>query len=460
MACKTKSKANWFAGCLGLILLCTISSCQYLPFLEEQRSAYDAIAEETPIFFEFKDPGHLFQKIGETNYGSDLANAGFYAQLLDEFQSIDSAFKLFNPETEILASYRILIAAAPTHADELDFLFVLELGNQKRFSVEEFALTLKSAYPNQADRIFRDQTIYECNINPEKEGFKFANVEGLLIGSFTSFLLEDAIVQLTDRESILLSPEFSKIHQAAGKNFDCTAFVNLNFIDLMAPLLLNSEHQGLLSKTSQIGDWAEIEFLFKKDEILTYGYVSTEDSTEKILHWLDQTPRGNMALLSQIPRNVACVYYHSVEDFNKFIEEDYRVESLAPELEPYFKDWVGKEWAFFVTQSHDEVVEDNSYLVVEITDQKLASENLAELATLASKNPKYSEHWGTTISKVHSNSVVNQAFGQHFVKLADPWYFVRNGYLFFSSDLSSAKQLLESLTSQNSLVIINTTILQ
>ena len=409
-------------------------------------SVYNAISPETALFFELQDPVNLFEKIASAQYQAELHRAAFVGQLATQIAWLDSAFTIFNPDGGLFSEHRMLVSMNPVQAGEIDFLYVIDLAVDRRFSIDEFSLSMKAAFESGPNRSFRDRLLYETRMGPDKLTLTYTFTEGLLLVSFTSFMVEDAIVQLADRPSILESKTFSKINSAAGKNFDLTAFVNLDYADLFAPGLLNSSSQHLLSAVGNLADWAELEISFRPDDILLYGYLLAQDSTEKALSWLSQKPTGNMEILEHVPDNTGVLFYHSISDFDELTEQDYRTASVDPVFENYFKDWVGNEWAFFVTQTLDANIAENTCLVVKLNDEKLAIENMNELAGLFESNPETFEHWGITISRLTSPDLVNQVFGNYFVDISQPYFFDRNGHLFFTQSRTSAKLLIEKLT--------------
>lgn len=437
----SRMKKIWVIGALvAVLIVITIAYIRLVLALSENRPAYDALPASTSIVFELKNPADALDKFNSSAFHLSLTRAGFFKKLLAQINTIDSFVLLGNTDTTFStwADATLLASMNINGRDEFDYLYVLKKEHFNKSQFEQFIGTIEDSLKLNK-RVFKEATIYEWT-NNAGNNFSCAFVNGLLLGSFTPVLLDEAVAHLREGESLLKNKGFREVNDVAGEDADIVAYINFANLGRYESMLVNETQSALFQSLKHFSDWMELDFKVKDNSFLINGYTASGDST--FLADFNREPTSQVEITHLLPFNTALFFYHAVDDFRSYI--DKRGVTFTGELEN-FQNWIGNEWCFGLLEPLDENYEDDAFLVVKALDSQIAAQSLAERARLFGDDLKAMEEFKTyPIGQLSLNDELNNLFDHQFLKINFPYYAVLDEYVVFASDLSVIKIVLDN----------------
>lgn len=182
---------------IGIMLLCVLGFVGFRYFFGQQlRSPVEAISEESLLLVHLRDPVGFWNELVSQGFWKEWAtvpavrNAESMLLRLDSLTGQEGRLQRFLKQSGLLASLQ------PVGKEELDWLFVMETNEA---SLNALWPTIQTNTANtyvSTKRLYSDVEITEMKRKGASKTLSFARVDNLVIMSFTSFLIEEAIRNL------------------------------------------------------------------------------------------------------------------------------------------------------------------------------------------------------------------------------------------------------------------------
>ncbi len=430
----------WLIAGLVIVLgVITVGYIRLVLILSENRPIYDALPESASIVFELKNPEYALEKLNGSEFSEFLLEAPFVSLLTAHLTALDSFVRMGIADTNfnLWEKSHLLASMSVTGRDEFDYLYIFR---KKKFTEEVFQQFIFTAGQQERlnKRIFRDEAIYEWN-QGAKKSLNCAFINGLFIASYTPFLVEEAIVQLRDRKSILKNPGFSEVQELAGDDADVVMYFNFEKLDMYLPLLANTEMLDIFKSIGNFGEWAELDFKIKNNAFIINGYTGAGSEKQTFLSKLNSVSSSHLEITKVMPRKSALFFYYAVNDFEDYVK--MHGKTFTGELEN-FRNWVSNEWCFALLEPLDNQYENDVFLVVKTIDPEIAIQSLAERARLFGDDLNLEEFKNYPIGQLSVESELNNLFNHQFLKISRPFYTVIDDYVIFAKDMAVIKTVL------------------
>ena len=170
------------------------------------------------------------------------------------------------------------------------------------------------------NRTYEGVDIYEVVLLNEHllNNFSFALTHNILIFSFSTILLEDAIRQLQSDESVMLDREFSNIFSTAGKNVSANIFVNFPLFAKMLSAYVKPDYKAEVRSVKNFAGWAELDINLLPEMLLMNGFINTPDSLSSIVDMFTGQSPQRLTADEILPASVGSFLTLSFSDFDLY----------------------------------------------------------------------------------------------------------------------------------------------
>ncbi len=390
-----------------------------------------------------------------------------------QLRFLDSLY-LSAPEVkQVLDNTPFFISAHLTGKDRIGLMHVLSL-SQRQQAKKITDLISNSVVRSGTIKVrnYEGNDIHEVALLNEKQvgNFSFAFYQDILMVSFSTILLEDAIRQLISGESLVADPEFQRLYEMAGKNVDANVFVNFKESPRSFSILVKSDFKSEVRSVKNFAGWAELDVNLLSDMLLMNGFVSPPDSLSSLSHvFLSQSPQ-RVTADEMLPASTAALFTISLSDAKRYLE-DYRtflrdrnslsgydntLRSLNNAYSTNFPDdlleFMDNELTVAFEPGVREDAPPQKYILMRVKSKAQAEERmtrlLAKIAAVESlplssyiSDYKLDAELSFKIYSLPINKFVSKIFGNLFTPVEKHCFIIIENYLIFSETPESLKSL-------------------
>ena len=374
---------------------------------------------------------------------------------IDSLQKYNEKFKTFFSENPWY------ISAHVTGANEFDFLFLQSAGaNFEESSITILFNELSGTTENSIERNYDGNTIREIILKDNRH-FSYTLSKGVFIGSFTPFIVEDALRQLKLGKPITAEfDDFEKNIVSTGFDF----YVNFNNLPSFLGIFIQPSNASGAGSLKQLGDWSGCAVDFKGNSVKLDGFLRSTDSLQLMDCFKGQQPVA-MKMLSVLPGKTATFTYLGLSDISLYYSKFWNqyataekkrnkekllrsiAESYKFKIEEKFFDWIGNEIAVVITEPSGINFDNNCYAVFKTKNISKAKASLKTISRIVDKknNSKTMEesYNGHVIGLIGLNGVIPALFGDQFTKIMKMYYTDIGDYIVFGNQASAIRLYID-----------------
>lgn len=257
-----------------------------------------AIPVSASVVIKINDFGALFEKITHNNdLWNELKNVPPFNRVNKQLYFLDSLMRSDPEAAEILEKSPSFISAHFTGKDRISLMHVLQLPKHIQ---ERKINNLVSRFLIQSGtvqtRIYEGVNMHEVTLLDESGvgNFCYAVYRDILMISFSTTVLEDAIRQLQEPESLINDKDFNKIIGVAGKNVEANVFINFAHFPRSLSVFVKPDYKSEVRTLKNFASWAELDVNLLPDVLLLNGFIQPSDSL----------PSFSKILLAQQPQRI------------------------------------------------------------------------------------------------------------------------------------------------------------
>lgn len=378
---------------------------------------------------------------------------------------IDSTFNAHDGLKGFFKNQPLYITGHVTGADKFDFLFLKSVGNGfNEKSTDDLIKSIAGEDKIPVKRNYDGNIIREISMSDGRI-FSYVSAKGILVASFTSFLVEDALRQLKVGKpgisnSMLASPDKNKDESALYINFkNLPAFTGL-FSEL-------NNSQGLENLKSY-ASWAVAEMDARNHKIHFNGFITATDSTQFITCFENQQS-VEKNLIKILPRKTAVINYTGVSNFQEFYsrfknrnfsvkqktDKEKLFKSISAEykikIEEKMLSWIGNEFALIITEPGGTSYDKNSFAIIKAKNIIQAKKLLVGISsTIDKKNNSATmeePYNGHGIGFINLSNVIPSLLGETFSRVSKMYYTDIEDYIVFANQASSIRSYIDEYKS-------------
>ncbi len=357
--------------------------------------------------------------------GSSLKETYAIKKLLDELQAMEELVKPDNALKDALSSRNTIASLHLTSANDIDFLFVTDLGSVSDNTV----LNRIQASPKVKKvniHIFKNQKIVDVQLRDGRQ-LSFGVKNGLMAFSFTTFLAESAIAAIDNGDNIANDKGFKSVKKSITT--DINLFVNLSKAEVIFPVGLKPGKLQLLADLKQTGTWGHFDVSLKDGQVTVDGDI-----------WTDrEEPAGSKNIMESnlaayIPANAAYVNISRADTGGSNL------------LSPYFVNWIGDAKAFAILEPLKEDFSDQNILVLSVRDKQKAVAGLKKLVAVGKgQSVPVDTFGGNEIYNLTDGAMLNQYWGNSLVTFNDVYFTVTDKAALFANSADVLKLVLDKI---------------
>jgi hypothetical protein len=328
-------------------------------------------------------------------------------------------------------------------------------------------------------RRYERNTIYDLSWKDASgiRNFSFTILKGVIIGSFSSELVEESIRQFNPEKHFTKQPEFNSIIRTIGNNVSGNVFVNYENASEILKYYLNPAFSKKLSTMKNFASWGALDAEINSDKLIFNGFTSLNDSLNNELKIFKGQESIEFKSPFFLPGSISFfkvygfsdkeIYFKKLSEFimndsdskellkrKKAILTDYGID-----LDKGFSELISDEYGYASMQSGRTSY---PFFFMELKSQSLAQQQFKEwLTTWALKNGrspkdlmmdyKIDNNNTITVFKFPAGGIPAMVFGPAFKSPENDYFAFINNYLVFANSYSSLKEFIYQVVLGNTL---------
>ncbi|MBN2349359.1 MAG: DUF3352 domain-containing protein [Bacteroidales bacterium] len=329
----------------------------------------------------------------------------------------------------------------------------------------------------EGKEIFDVRFFHENAVN----SFSYSINEGLVMLSFSSILLEDAIRQAGLSKNILSDAGFRKVLSTAGKNVVANIFINYNYFPKLLSVFVGQPDKAEVRGLNYLAEWTELDVNLNNEVMLLNGFTFANDSIQKLVNlFLNQTPQKisiPKILPIQTSTFVAVGFENSTSYFEKyeqFLKSEGKLAVYQKNLDlmktrygidvkDLFLSITDNEFCYVITNDQTKNKGSNFLFIIKTKSSSLAEKKLKLLSEAAAKKENINsaalsrqfsldDETKYTISKIPVENLLMNVYGGFFDKIENPYYTFQNNYVIFCNSEAVLQEVLHSNVLHKTLV--------
>ncbi|MCK4699562.1 MAG: hypothetical protein KAT38_04495, partial [Bacteroidales bacterium] len=272
------------------VLFITITITGYFLFYTKKDNKVDifqAVPVDASLIIETENLKGLISALHEENLiWKEFTEIKKFKQYDNQFVYIDSLDREVKLASNIFRNNKIIISVHMTGRDGIDILVLFNLPD--RVKGKEVAKAISEICPDCTDtaKKYGNTEIHELKPNGFSKGNStyYAVKNNIFIFSYSDILLERAIRQIDQPESIKQSNGFRIVEKTAGHNVDANLYIQFRTFPRLVSQLFGGEYQNIASQLTHLANWAELDININEEKILLNGFTYSDDSANNYLN--------------------------------------------------------------------------------------------------------------------------------------------------------------------------------
>jgi uncharacterized protein YvpB len=246
----------------------------YKNFLDDPKiNGVELVSSEAIFVFETKEPIKAWNQFVNQPFWETLQHIPSFTHAESQLLSLDTLFGQSGNLDRLVKGNNCVISLHAVGKAELDFLISISFTNSQK---KEFFQTLEKnidASYLKSTRKYSGVTIYEVKSASMNRSLAYANIGNTIIGSYTSFLIEEAIRNYKNSSDTNFKSTYSNLFKALPDSKDLGVFrITGKGIQELASVILK-ENPVLIADLEKNNVSANLEITFKENQLAFNGEV-------------------------------------------------------------------------------------------------------------------------------------------------------------------------------------------
>ncbi|MCX6292389.1 MAG: DUF3352 domain-containing protein [Bacteroidetes bacterium] len=428
-----------------------------------------AIPANAVFYMEAKGAKEILKKLSTGDLFSSLtipdSAAGANLSLVDSALSSDNDIK------EIWEEKTIFLSAHLTKANNFDYLWLANVPSSwTDDKAEHFISKAFHAGSVFSRRVYENIPVHELALSGGKN-FSFTVTKGIFIGSFTSFLIDDAIRQIKNGTPVTKSKAFSKAADYSGSGDNLSVYINYISLREFLSAYSYGGNGDVFNAISSFARWTKLNAEIQNNGLLFRGRTASTDTTDFISSLAAQEPQ-RLDMAEILPARTALFVYTGFSDQANFFRHlhshsayfdpaDKRMKMISSiekkfnvQADQSLTSWIGNEMALVITEPGSSSFENNSYCVIGSPDVEKATASLAELQRIINKNndpAKPDEYRKHPLGFINLAGLVPLFYSNLFSNISRFYYTTAGHYIVIANQSSSLKSFVDDFEDNKTL---------
>lgn len=437
----------------------------YSWYKHQNLTVWSFIPSDAAFVYESKNIVSHWNENADKKIWKNLAKLPFIEKTGRQLEVLDSLFGGNGELEKFFDQGELLLSGHVTSKDALDLLFAFEVKQIEEHDFLNRTLThyLKSVKLSQSTRQYLGYTITELSNDEVQLSYVF--YKNFFIGSFTSFLVEDAIRVIDDSDYFSFRDKnqslfgLSKIENDQG-NF----YINSSSLNTLVGVFADPVKANL-STLSKLTDLSFLDVAINDESIVFNGFSLKNSIKGNYLDAFDGVESSEFLMVDLIPTNTVSLFHYSFDDgekWHKNLKNYWRKNSPElltniGELENKYEfpvndlyDFIGNELGIITLETGN----NNKADLIACLHVKNSVEALGffnQLSDITStESDTYSEKFmGSKIRQISVEELPKRFFGPLFNGFKSTYYTDVNGYILMANSEAAIKSILDNVRNEN-----------
>jgi len=333
-----------------IVFIAALSAIIYLYFDENVKnednvSLYKAIPNQFPIAIESANWQQLLSKLDTLSFHKNIEEQDWYVGAQVNIDYITSLQLLLLNNNQKINFDNALIAYGNAGNSRLGILLAVAA---KDFNISSFEKLLKANQIKYVSNNYDSNIVLQLkNFNQQGEA-SIAYKKGILLFSFQSSFVEEAMIALEQEENI-----WEPMYEDLDPNCDAYLYVNSTSLNFLSRYFLKPKYVHLFDKIEKIGNQAIYQLDFFNNEIVLNGFAIAE---ENAVYQGNSKPND---ISGWLPSNTAMYQTYAKSDsINK------RTSFISNNISTILND----QYSCFVLESYSDQIDDRTGLLIALND--------------------------------------------------------------------------------------------
>lgn len=456
-----------------LILFAVLAGGGYYVFInyiqdKPQRNAFSIIPNDAIFMFETSNLTEGWTAVSDSKLWQQMMKNPYLNELDAEIKMVDEYLKKNKAVELVLKDRQLFVSAHMTSAINWDFIFVVDLQNAKALT-DGLAPALKVVEGYQINqRNYKDIEIIEMqNKQNAKEIIYFAQIDNLILISFSGVLTERAITQRYDN-FWSTDPKFLEATTDLSERKLFKFYFNYNQLNNFSKTFFEEEDEIMLMLDNALA-YTALNINLEDEQLSFDGYTSV-DSMGSYIKALAAVEPGKRRAHEIISNQAALYFSMGFQDYNTFYQnliaefekgnakdmEDIEkgiglVEKLLKiNLQEDFFNWIGNEIAFVKIRPTSQTRMEDVIVAIHANDIETAKKGLTKITEQIRKRSPLGfdiiEYKNFQINYLERQGLFKLMFGKMFEKLEKPYFTYIEDFVVFSNSKQSLTDFIDDYT--------------
>ena len=423
------SKKNSFLVLIfSLLFILGIAGSYWFYFLNKKKDVWSLIPNTSIAVYEINQiDAETWEKYKKSTFWKNILFSNEAQKLETKILTI-----LKNVENqELLKSSNFHISTHKLNKEELGFIFYFEIPKELTENFKKQVNNLLDNNTRHEKRLYEKVTIHDLSFEQNKTNFSYFLEENVLVLSFSSVLLEDAIRSYRDKISNFKTENNIRPLKKASHD-KSNLYINMRkikeilacFSDTNSPLL------------NDLANSLYLDLRISNQRLFGNGTLNTNKG---YLSAFKKQKKTSFNVSNLISIKSSSLFRIGISDM-KALHQNLRKINQVPEIETNFS-WIGKEVALAKTEglhSGSEI----STLYILIKDKAQADNFLTSLSNASDFELEFEKQ---SIKQVSLNEIPSKYFGKPFSGFNTTYYTYIGSYLIMSPDLNTLKDNISDI---------------
>jgi WD40 repeat protein len=382
-----------------------------------------------------------------------------------------------NPSFSKLAAEKgLYLSIHASGKDNFDAVFYVDMSRPGEAGVP--GGLIREILPGNAsvtERSFERARIYETVVRMDgrNRDLSWTINNGILILSFSPFLLENAVKQSGSQASVTDDPSFRKVEVTSGNDADANVFINLKLLPGYLSAYARGDTKSYLAGITDLANWAELDLHLRNDILMLNGFSYSHTDENNYLNIFRGQSTVPITMESVIPAYSSAFLVLGLSDRELFHERYLEWLLQAGRLSGYdqmcasfvrltgadpvktFHSFMDHEVAMVLTGWDEPEEKGESFLVIKTRSQSMALQAMLELlkhhADNAGNSPDSYRHVYRADSEasfdIYSfpfDRTGELLFGSLFGPVNTSWFSFVGNYLVFGESAGSVSEFIQA----------------
>ena len=470
---------------LSVLFITVIITAYFLFYTKKDNKVdiFQAVPVDASLIIETENLKGLISALHEENLiWKEFAEIKRFKQFDNKLVYIDSLDREVKLAANIFRNNKIVISIHMIGRDGIDLLVLFYLPD--RVKGKEVTEVISEICPNCTNTVkkYGNTEIHELKPNDFRKGNStyYAIKNNIFLFSYSDILLERAIRQIDQPESIKQSNGFRIVEKTAGHNVDANLYVQFRTFPRIISQLFGGEYFKKTSQLTYLANWAELDVNIKEEEILLNGFTYSNDSANNWLNIFSGQSAVNFEMDKVLPASTSVFVSYGIDDPDLF-RKNYRnwlerkglitayqntlneiKNKTGYELEEEFFAFLGEEAGIAMTDIKNVDKPENRIVVLKTRSKSQAEKSLEKFISgycdrtdrLFSDFVSYCRIDAETKIPVYRSPVhfiPEKLFGKIFGGFAFSYFTLVDNYLIFGNSFQSLSEIIHNNILQKTL---------